>query len=205
MLATRSDGTLDPRFAATGISTSNFSASDDECRDIAYDGARLVATGRDGNSVTIVHLGLDGTVGDRLTMMTGTGTGLALARDGAQIVVAEVGSGPAGYVMRFSGGALDPAFGVAGVVSTPRDMFSDVALDAAGRIVAIGRRDRMRPLIRRFLADGSDDPSFADAGVFELPIAGDLYTVAIDPRGRIVAGGYDDSGPRATPLVLRLR
>jgi hypothetical protein len=90
------------------------------------------------------------------------------------------------------------------VLTTPGIAFNDVALDAEGRIVAVGRRDNASPVALRFLPDGSLDPGFADAGVFAMPIPGQFFAVAIDGRGRIVAVGYDDSGSREQPLVVRL-
>lgn len=203
LVALRPDGALDPGFATTGISTTNFTAQVDQCLDLAYDGTVLVAAGTVGNRIAIVDYDLAGASGAVIMTLKGIGNALAIAPDGARIVVAAEMAG--GYVMRFAGGALDPGFATDGVVTTPRDSFEDVALDAEGRIVAAGTRDNEHPVVRRFLPDGSPDPTFADDGVFEMTVPGQLFGVAIDAAGRIVAVGYDGSGPTDQPLVLRLQ
>ena len=108
------------------------------------------------------------------------------------------------------GGALDPAFGAAGVATVdlgPGDgRADDVAIDAAGRaVVAGGSRDaagRWDTAVARFLPNGTPDPTFGggdgatiDALAFRTSsthtTGGDdrATSVALDAQGRIVVAG----------------
>lgn len=97
-------------------------------------------------------------------------------------------------------GDRDPGFGADGAVVTdvrPRDDAADVELDGAGRILVAGRSGRDfsagRVTVLRYLADGSLDAAFGEAGVartrFKAGSSG-ANDAALAPSGRIVAGGY---------------
>ena len=73
------------------------------------------------------------------------------------------------------------------------DAFLDMAIDEAGRIVVVGRRNG-DPLVSRFFSDGSPDPSFGTNGSFVLGQIGLLNGVVIDPYGRIIAVGSVNDG-----------
>jgi uncharacterized delta-60 repeat protein len=96
-------------------------------------------------------------------------------------------------------GQFDATFGIGGqaTVAPPSDEVSDianaVALDAEGRIVVAGTRDR-DGVVMRLLADGSLDATFGDAGVAMAGLdaglqPGSLNALAIDAEDRAVVAG----------------
>lgn len=103
------------------------------------------------------------------------------------------------------GGALDPAFGTAGVVITPTPPstapenadLNAVALQGDGKIVVGGRvhpstAQSTTFAVARYGADGSLDSTFGTGGVvttdFNLDGEG-VHGLAIQPNGKIVAAG----------------
>jgi uncharacterized delta-60 repeat protein len=107
-------------------------------------------------------------------------------------------------------GALDASFADAGTFlgDYPNSEFADVAVQADGRIVAVGQINTLFPwtqgtfvwipsaLIARYQADGSIDPSFGSNGRVIVPgaslFAPHLYTdLLILPSGRIVVLGSE--------------
>jgi uncharacterized delta-60 repeat protein len=105
-------------------------------------------------------------------------------------------------------GALDPAFGVGGKVSSDLggwEGIASAAIDSRGRIIVAGDRcedlgedgcDVDRFALARYKRDGQLDPSFGTGGVAITYVGGwcEANSVAIDSRGRIVAAGYSASG-----------
>lgn len=113
-------------------------------------------------------------------------------------------------------GTLDSSFNSGGTrpgivvidVAGSRDQFNDVTIDASGRIVAAGSARvagdlRSNFAVARFLPDGTLDSTFNPAGpipgLVTPPLApGDnpdaALSFAIDAAGRIVAGGFSDTG-----------
>jgi uncharacterized delta-60 repeat protein len=93
---------------------------------------------------------------------------------------------------------LDPTFGEDGLVllglsGSGGDFGEDVALQADGRIVAVGRRGGTDGTLvaLRLLDNGSLDPSFSGNGIATVDIAtnAQAQAVAIQNDGRIVAAG----------------
>jgi uncharacterized delta-60 repeat protein len=113
---------------------------------------------------------------------------------------AQVGDGTVFEVRRLEAdGSPDTSFGDGGAATTDlRDRTEealDIALDAEGRIVAVGRAGDINTdfALARYLPDGTLDTSFADQGVlyvdfFLLPDIAE--SVAIQPDGKILAGGF---------------
>ena len=115
-------------------------------------------------------------------------------------------------------GSLDSSFGGDGVVTTPFGTYSGanaIAIDPQGRIVVAGHADNAEGLgfgLARYNPDGSLDSSFDGDGKVTTPIIDygpvgrdAALAVAIDPEGRIVAGGYvygDPSHPTSRTAVL---
>jgi len=100
-------------------------------------------------------------------------------------------------------GALDTAFAVSGVASIPVDadgwqfIVTCVTVQADGRTVAAGRETKSGAFnrwgVRRFLVDGSPDPSFGTGGRVVVPFGGvdqeSAWALTTQPDGRIVVGG----------------
>lgn len=96
-------------------------------------------------------------------------------------------------------GSLDATFGTGGKVVSPigtsNDVAQGVAVQPDGKIVVVGSAfapTRVFPIVR-YNANGTLDASFGNNGVVALQIgsaaSGDSYAVAIQPDGKIVAGG----------------
>ena len=93
-------------------------------------------------------------------------------------------------------GDLDASFGSGGIVSTAfgeyENQFWDVAVQADGRIVAVGSY-HYNLAVTRYNPDGTLDQTFGPGGrvVIELqPFYVQAQTVAIQPNGKIITGGY---------------
>jgi uncharacterized delta-60 repeat protein len=105
------------------------------------------------------------------------------------------GDGDADFALaRFKwNGALDPSFGAGGKVTTDfgtdTDYANSVAIDSRGRIVVGGGGTRFE--LARYEPDGTLDPSFGSGGkvTTDFGTHGRLNSIAIRPRGRIVAAG----------------
>jgi uncharacterized delta-60 repeat protein len=124
--------------------------------------------------------------------------GLALQPDG-KILLAGMGY-PGGIALaRYTpDGALDPGFGVGGVVTGPEGAASGVGVQADGKIVVVGRltaTDSLFALVR-YRVDGSLDAAFGSGGIATGP-AGDARALAIQPNGMIVVAGFDNDPDRA--------
>ncbi|HJQ71047.1 MAG TPA: hypothetical protein VKA70_18880 [Blastocatellia bacterium] len=93
-------------------------------------------------------------------------------------------------------GDLDTSFGSGGIVSTAfgeyENQFWDVAVQADGRIVAVGAYNS-HLAITRYNPDGTLDQTFGIGGKVVtdiLPFYAHAQTVAIQPNGKIITGGY---------------
>lgn len=136
---------------------------------------------------------------------------LALQKDGK--ILAAGGSregGPWMLVRYLPGGKLDTSFGKGGVVATDfGDAFtwcSSMAVDAQGRIVLAGKTgesvERCDYAVARYLADGSLDVSFGDAGgvVTHFPKGTGAESVMIQKDGKILVSG--SGGTRAQAIAV---
>ena len=138
---------------------------------------------------------------------------LAIQDDG-KIVVAGVAHDPwdaagGGVVIRYdSDGQLDAGFGNGGAVfvaASGLGPLQDIAIQPDGRIVVVGSG----PLglgsfsIGRLDANGNFDPTFGVGGVVttDLGASSSAYSVALQPDGKIVAGGTGSVGGSTMPLA----
>lgn len=124
-------------------------------------------------------------------------------------------------------GALDASFGAgtddgtpAGIVSTSLgdgdDVGNDIATTEDGKIVVVGNRNNGKSndiVIVRYNADGSFDSSFGKSedgtpdGVVNISLGegNDFATsVAVQPDGKIVVGGYHEEGSSTNIVALRV-
>ena len=108
-----------------------------------------------------------------------------------------------------SGGSPDSAFGSGGTVISQlgpggSSQITGLAIQPDGKIVAAGSSGAGGVLVARLDADGTLDSSFATGGkiVTQLgPLSSYFSAVALEPDGKVVAGGAVDN-PQA--LVARL-
>jgi uncharacterized delta-60 repeat protein len=100
-------------------------------------------------------------------------------------------------------GELDPSFDGDGMQTAAfaggGDEAHSVAIQANGKIVAVGTDSRQRFGLVRYLSDGTPDPTFGNAGKVRTNLTKreDIgYDVAIQPDGKIVVAGSAGSGSR---------
>jgi len=111
-------------------------------------------------------------------------------------------------------GSIDPSFGDGGRVMTSFGNYDQAAyavlIQPDGKIVAAGYAyifTGRRWTLARYNPDGSLDTSFGDGGRVLIPssaVEGDVYSLALQPDGKIVAAGEDTSGYWAAWAVARL-
>ncbi len=132
--------------------------------------------------------------------------GVAIDAQGRIVVVGQTGAA-AGLIARYTAaGVLDTTFnagsvnGAPGYVNVAGDhnsaLYYDVAIDAQGRIVAVGQTAVLNGLIARYTAAGVLDTTFNGTGYVNVDGNHDsnfYYRVAIDAQGRIVVVGKTDA------------
>src|SRR5436190_15093526 len=106
-------------------------------------------------------------------------------------------------------GRLDTSFGHLGVVTTTfgegRTVANSVALQSDGKIVLAGYAVVSQQLafaLARYNSDGNLDPTFGVGGVLTTTQRGGAYAVAVQPDGKILAGGNDGYGSSGGDFVL---
>jgi uncharacterized delta-60 repeat protein len=117
--------------------------------------------------------------------------GLAL-RDG-KIFLAIAGQGDVTLMRLNANGSRDRSWGSNdGEVTNDNggdESPSDLRVDSSGRLVVVGYAGSL--FIARFMADGSPDGSFGNAGWVMAPYSGGFDSVVITKGGKLVAAGTD--------------
>lgn len=207
-----SNGTLDTTFNGTGKVTTDFS-NDDFAESIAVqrDGRILVAGTSNSGGANVLALArynsngrLDTTFNGTGKVTTTVGDGLAnevcmaLQADGRIVVAGSMWIG-AGYdfaAVRYnSNGSLDTSFNGTGIATTPIGSGFDVAFSVAvqgdGKIIAAGYSTGLHFSLVRYNLNGSLDTTFGGTGkvITDIGTESLIYSVALQPDGRIVAAG----------------
>jgi uncharacterized delta-60 repeat protein len=133
---------------------------------------------------------LDTSFGENGLVATPLGIGsgaraLALQADGKLVAAGESSSSgsPIMTLARYNtDGSLDPTFNTTGVVTTPQGQVTALAIQADGKLVAVGVHT-----IARFDTDGSLDLTFNTTGYVTPTVINSA--VAIQSDGKIVAAG----------------
>lgn len=227
------DGTLDTSFGTDGVVTTSFGSGSNFANGVAIqtDG-KIVATGYTVNSSSYMDFAvaryntngtLDTTFGTGGKVTTSTGSANDIPRrviiqtDGKIIVTgyASNGSGDDFTTVRYNAnGSLDSSFGTGGIVITPittnNDRAFGVAIQADGRIVVGGYAytnvANSYIAMARYHTGGSLDSTFGTGGIVTTtvgPRIDNVYSVAIQTDGRIVAAGTSYNGSNYDFLVLR--
>jgi uncharacterized delta-60 repeat protein len=206
------DGSLDTTFGTNGKVTTGFSdgafttavAVQSDGKIVAAGGAGGFALARyDTDGSLDTTFGTGGTVTTSLTSGDNQANGVAIQADG-RIVAAGFATPGSPWRHWFalaryrSDGTLDTSFGDGGIVLT-RFGVSGVAravvLQSNQKIVAAGTNGGGFALAR-YDSDGSLDTSFGNAGKVAALLPGDasgnVYAVALQPDGKIVAAGSYD-------------
>ncbi len=235
------DGAADATFAMTGVVVTRVGGGESRADAVLVDGSdRVVIAGsaiRAGyRQFALVRLLPDGqrdaafgTNGEVVTPFgsaTDESAARALARDASgRLVAGGYVNGLVGGIRRvrfalaryLADGSPDPSFGTGGqvIVDTGSGLagIRAIALDANGRIVAVGDADNVgAPVLARFTPAGVLDAGFGAGGVVPLDTFGALglpgiaRAVAIDSLGRIVVGGAAPIGlGSSAPAIKVLR
>lgn len=152
----------------------------------------------------------------KATFTVGTGTdvafGMAQQRSG-KIIVGGDGSNDFGLIRLNVNGSLDPTFGINGRAITPVGAGTDtcyaITVQPDDKIVAVGRTHNgtnYDMAVVRYTAEGRLDTTFGTGGkIVVAPGSGDdnAMSVALQPDGGILVGGYTYQGANAEFIVLR--
>jgi uncharacterized delta-60 repeat protein len=135
---------------------------------------------------------------------------VAVQRDGKIVAVGEtsVNSALAAYRLTAQG-EPDDTFdedGARGIDAGGGDVAYAVALQPDGRIVAAGKSELAgdRPLVARFDTNGKPDESFGTDGWRSSPDEAELFSVAVERDGNIVAAGEIEEGDESDGVVYRI-
>jgi uncharacterized delta-60 repeat protein len=151
--------------------------------DPSYGGGGVVQTGIPGTNVDAGGAALDGA--------------------GRLVVVGAAGSPRHIMLARYlANGALDPTFGVGGLVATPIGVgsaASGVVVSAGGTLVVAGisfsDASTSAATVVRYLAGGAPDPTFGHAGVAILPSLGrEATAIAVYDAGKLLVAGAGQTG-----------
>jgi uncharacterized delta-60 repeat protein len=128
------------------------------------------------------------------TSLSSFSGGMALQADDKVVAVSSTGGN---FLIRryTTSGALDTTFGSGGSVQVnigSDDEAYDVAIQADGKILVIGTSSGRIALVR-LLTTGAPDPSFGHSAIVSA-LAGDGLAVAVQPDGKILAGGGAPGG-----------
>lgn len=209
-------GTLDSTFGAGGIVTTAIGNMSQAHSVIVQSDGRIVAVGNswsndnsdfavaryDSNGNLDTSFGLDGIV---TTTLSGVDYGYsgAIQSDG-KIVVAGTSESHFAVARYTVTGTLDSTFGSGGIVTTTIDDSDDAT--SLGRSVVLLPNDKIIVAGSNWSANNSDfavvryhsngdlDTSFGSGGIVVTDLIGsrthdEVYTVALQPDGRIIVGG----------------
>jgi uncharacterized delta-60 repeat protein len=214
-------------FGTGGKVTTDVGTQSDDARALVIqpDG-RIVAVGSAGEDIALVRYmpdgSVDGSFGTGGHTITDLGfdeaaNGVALNSAG-QILIAGATVGAKlnhdFLLARYrTDGKLDTTFGSGGTVKTDLgsgdDFAENLVVDAAGRVVVVGRATSSTILdmaLVRYTADGTLDSAFNGTGILTADFHGRGefgQDVALDSAGRIVAAGYTANGSDTEFALLR--
>jgi uncharacterized delta-60 repeat protein len=209
-------GALDNTFSGNGKVTTGFTDGGSANAVAIQSDGKIVAAGvveggafglarYDTNGALDTTFGTDGIVTTDLTSGWDEANGVAIQANGKIVAAGRATPGspwrPWFAVARYrSDGTLDASFGDGGVVLTKfgvSGIAHALVLQPDHKIVLAGTNGGGFALAR-YDSHGTLDPSFGKGGKIATPLAGDApgnaYAVALQPDGKIVAGGsYDFS------------
>ncbi|MBK8966457.1 MAG: T9SS type A sorting domain-containing protein [Lewinellaceae bacterium] len=217
------NGTPDYFFSADGMVTSDINNRWDYANALALqpDGKILVAGQSEqalDAQLALLRYNSDGSpdnsfgTSGQAPSSTGSVSSIALQPDG-KILTGGNADGDFRLTRFLSNGNLDNSFGINGAVSTDFagnfDQINALALQPDGKIIAAGtiKTDLFyRMAVARYLSDGTLDDNFGDKGkvvVSQDVSDGFATSVALQPDGKIVVGGYLDAQPSYDFALLR--
>lgn len=224
------EGTLDNSFSVDGKVTADFGSSNSLGQAVALqpDG-KIVVSGSASNGsdedFAVVRFNSDGTLDNSFSgdgkvttdfaMSADAGNSVAIQPDGKIVVsgYGNIGSGDVFLVVRYNAdGTLDNSFSVDGKVSADfgggLELGTALTIQLDGKIVVAGYSGNTNAdfALVRFNTDGTLDNSFSMDGKVTTAFGanGDFATsVALQPDGKIVVGGYTYAGSNVNFAVAR--
>lgn len=210
------DGSLDTGFGTGGTTVTAVNSDNDQALGLALQGDGRILVAGDASfsgdrDVLLLRYLADGTLdtgfdGDGMTTMAFQGstdnwlTDMVMQRDGKVVAVGSLGEAADNArltLVRFNAaGLLDPTFGTAGKVTTDSTGYADaVGLQTDGKIVVAGTTTGANFFVARYDIHGNLDASFGGSGIVTTDLGGyDIaQTLALQPDGKIVVGGYSNS------------
>ncbi len=223
------NGALDTSFDGDGKLTTPIRGTDLVVSVVIQTDGRIVSAGTSGiglgpdfalvryetNGSLDASFGSGGIVTSDLGGGVSTAQAVAVQSDGKIVAVGTVGStSQADFVIiRYNAnGSHDPSFSDDGLVKTDIQGSGDnafaVAVQADGKIVVAGRGSNGVTdffALARYNTDGSLDPSFDGDGKLATGVGGIslAYALAIQPDGKIVAGGITSNGTNFDFALVR--
>ncbi len=210
-----SNGSLDTSFSGDGKLTTDFGGSEVANGVALQGGGKIVAVGVSGTgSFALARYNPNGSLdpsfsGDgRQTTDFGdddVATGAAIQGDGKIVVVGGGGGGDDFALARYNpNGTLDLTFSGDGKQTTDlggEDKANTVALQANGKIIAVGEGGNGDFALARYNPTGTLDTSFSGDGKQTTPFAGhdEAQGVAIQEDGKIVVVGHGFAIARYNP------
>jgi len=213
------DGDLDKSFGKGGIVMTDFDTPLGPAG--AFNFGRTVAIQADGKIVAGGETDHNGrTMDAALARYNVDGSLDATFGSGGKVITPDVPGldeitiQPDGKILAASGGgllrygpdgSLDASFGSGGKVANPGTI--SLALQPDGEIVAGGVSSPDNGVsfvfaVRRFSSDGSPEATFGSGGTTTVDLPGHYATltkVALQPDGKIIAGGWAQPGPGRSP------
>ncbi|TDH18266.1 T9SS type A sorting domain-containing protein [Segetibacter sp. 3557_3] len=212
------DGSLDNSFDADGKVTTLIESISAILAIAVQNDGKIVAAGWSSGvndyprNITLARYNVDGSLdqtfngnGIVITLFGGDSYAHAIAiqNDGKIVVVGRANSRFA--LVRYNpNGSLDNTFNGSGIVTTQispasqSDAAYALAIQKDGKIIAVGDNATANPYFNvavvRYNTDGSLDVSFDGDGKLAGPVRGQARSVALQNDGKIVVGGYPDSG-----------
>lgn len=211
------NGVLDSTWGLNGKVETDFGSVERANAVLVQADGKVVAVGTtfvgapSGQAIAIARYNIDGSLdttygtGGRKVISLGYTPDVAydavLAFDGKVIIAGSRSSQTFtdSFLLRLNtDGSIDESFGVNGLalvsLNSGYDWFTDVTLQADGRIVATGAIAGQSDMtVARFLSDGSLDPTFGSGGKLIVNINGNLdisRAVTVQRDGKILLGGY---------------
>jgi uncharacterized delta-60 repeat protein len=207
-----------------GLVTTDFGGSDDQAHAVAMqtDGRIVVVGGRNvdddfsPNDFALARYNSDGSLDssfdDDGRVITDFGTNrdharaIAIANDGT---IVAAGSNAVDFQLAryLPSGALDPAFGTDGKVTSDLgggDFVEDLAIQSDGAIVAVGGSGAAFALAR-YLPDGTLDASFSEDGKVTTDFAGGgsaANALALQSDGKLLVAGRAPCSPLCRDFAL---
>jgi uncharacterized delta-60 repeat protein len=216
------DGSLDTTFNGTGKVTTSLTAGTDTGYGVALQtNGKIVMVGRSNtNNFGVVRYNTDGsldtnfnTTGIVSTPFTGTSPANAVSIQADSKIVAVGFASPGPFVFAIAryntDGSLDTTFNGTGKITTSPTGVNDfayaVTLQPDGKIIAAGSCSSDF-CIARYNTDGSLDTNFNTSGYVTTPVGSSadyIYSVAVQPDGKIVAAGTANNGVNDDFAVVR--